>query len=288
MTNAALTSVLTRCLLDAAFLEQFARDGEAALKGCGLSAEDRAQLARLDVERIRRFSGFITKVKHNDLWEHFPYTRLLMRRLGLELEVFTVYRHEHQRLQAEGRQDRWARIDRFLAFLDRHLGELGGPGAAALADVARHERLLWEVHCELAFRPEAADEAPRVDPERHRPGALVPRPRGALRVGRFTHHPLELIAATAERRLDPERLDPRRRWLAYLVGEKREGGGREIQVLEVDASAAALLAAIDGERSLGEIFAAVLPGEQAAVRDDAARSFLDSLRELDAFSFTGV
>jgi hypothetical protein len=208
-----------------------------------------------------------------------------MRRLGLELEMFTAYRHEHHRLLAEGPWDRPARIGRFLDFLDRHLEELGGDGAVALADVARHERFLWEVRHELASRPDAADEAQPADAERHRPGELVPRPLGALRVGRFAHHPLELIAAIAERRLDPDRLEPRRRWLAYLVGEGRVGGGRELEILEVDASAAVLLAAIDGERTLGEIFAAALPGEPAAVRDDAACSFLASLRDLDAFGF---
>lgn len=285
MSNAALTSILTRCLLDAAFLEHVETDRETALAPYRLSAEERTEFDSFDPERVGRFSGFITKVKHNDLWERFPYTRLLMRRLGLELEVFTAYRREYQRLLAEGPRERPSRIARFFDFLGRYLEEQGGPGTAALADVACHERFSWEIHHELAARQDAAAEGTAPALEGRSPGELVPCPRGALRVGQFTHHPLDLVAAIRDRRFEVQRLEPRRRWLAYLVEEGPEGEGRELEILELDSSAAALLSALDGRRSLGEIFAAALPGEAADVREAAARSFLDSLLELGFFRF---
>lgn len=80
--------------------------------------------------------------------------------------------------------------------------------------------------------------------------------------------------------------EPRRRWLAYLVEDAPEGEERQLEILEADAATAALLGAVDGRRSLGEIFAAALPGEDAAVRAAAARSFYEFLRRLGAFGFS--
>lgn len=279
MSNAAITSILARCLLDADFLKRLDQDREETLTACGVSPEDRLELGALDLEQVRRFSGFITKVKHNDLWEHFPHTRLLMRRLKVESAIFIAYRREYQQFLATGPEERPARIAHFLEFLDQYLDRSTDSQLAPLRDVARHERFLWETTLAPSSRipPSPIDlhELPLLD--------RVVRPQGAMRIGRFAHDPLELIADLATRGSHTWQPAPRRRWLMYLFEKGETSKNRRLRVLEVDHATATLVGAIDGRRSLDQIFAAAMPTTSIDERSQAAAEFLASLKKLDFF-----
>lgn len=281
MRNGEVQSVVSRCLLDPAFLARMAEDRDAVLQGLGLGGEARARLADLDLARLRLFSGFVLAVKHNDLWDRFPYTRGLLRRFRIELEVFSAYRDAGGARHVDGSAGRPAQIACFLDFLDRYLAARPEPRLAELRDVATHERLVWEIDRELEAAGEDQPPAAAVEPAEHIAAAeLVPCPRGALRLARMEHDPLELMERLAAGDPAGAGCERRRRWLAYLV----DGESRTLRLLEVDPATAALLAAIDGRRTLAEVAREVV-GDEEGVAAAAADSLLAALETLDAFLF---
>ena len=148
-------AIVARCLVEPAFLEAVRADAAGALAAYALDDVDRAAFRSADLGRLRQFSGFIGKVQHNFLWESFPATRRLLRRHGIELEVFARYRGLQLAPQARAAtQDE--KIRRFLSFLE---DDLAGSGRyPALHMVMRHERALWEIR-QAALAPARAGKA---------------------------------------------------------------------------------------------------------------------------------
>lgn len=281
MRNREVQSVVTRCLLDPAFLARLAADRDAVLDGLGLGGEASARLAGLDLARVRLFSGFVLAVKHNDLWDRFPNTRGLLRRFRIELEVFSAYRDAGGARHVDRSAGRPAQIACFLDFLDWYLAAQPETRLAVLRDVARHERLVWEIDRELAAACEDVPLSAAVEPAEEVAAAeLIPRPRGSLRLACFEHDPLALMERLAAGDPMSAGCERRRRWLAYLVDRE----SRTLRLLELDEATAALMAAIDGRRTLGEVVREVI-GDDAGLTAEVAVSLLDALQGLEAFFF---
>jgi len=267
--DAGVESLVARCLLEPEFLRAVAAGEEA-----GLSAQQRRDLAELDLERVGQFAGFITKVQNNHLWEPLPFTRALMKHYGIEIETFAAFRARHLVLRA-ARASRDEKVAAFIEFLDERLAAADGlPG---LRDILRHERLRME----LATAGRAA--ARHVDAPRPPGfGALVPAARGVLRVASFAYDPLAIAATISRGALGAEELAAGPVCLAYVAGA--EG----LRVLEVDELTAALLAHADGRRRVGEIVA-IVAGEPVSEQLVArARPIFDAAEDAGVIVLRGA
>ncbi len=240
--RAGVESVLARCLLDADFLRQVASDPDRALAPYDLDEKARADFAALDFRGVQNFAGFVTKIQHNDLWESLPFTRALLKYYGIEIEAFAAYHGVHLRLRAR-HASRIEKVASFLAFLDDYVAARDDPRLVGLRGVLTHERMEWEV------RNAAVDDCvpdAEVGVEATPFGSLVPAARGAIRIASFRFSPLAIATHLASGTFDPADLVAHPHCLAYLV----DSGSRRLRVLEVDDVTAALLAEVDGRRSV--------------------------------------
>jgi hypothetical protein len=145
MTSALLVQeILARCLTEPPFLDRLIADQESALVEYSLDSKTLAAFAGVDLGRLRRFSGFIGKVQHNYLWDHFPATRLLLQRYHVEIEAFAEYRaiQLSPQLRAERPSEK---IRRFATYLSSYARRC--PNFAGLSTVIGFERACWELRC---------------------------------------------------------------------------------------------------------------------------------------------
>lgn len=273
-------AIVARCLVEPAFLESVRADSAGALAAYALDDADRAAFRTADLGRLRQFSGFIGKVQHNFLWEAFPATRRLLRRHGIELEVFARYRGQQLAPQARaGAQDE--KIRRFLSFLADYLA--GSGRYPALHMVVRHERALWEIR-QAALAPAARRQGPGAKglppktlarlPWREF-SRLVPAVNGALRIEAFDGDPVALTAAALED-APPRRQRRRPRLLAYWA----DRSAARLRTLAVETLPALMLSQVDGRRAVGAIVAATRRQSLAGAPPSAFRPFFeDAARE---------
>jgi len=185
MSARIVDTVIARCLLEPGYLDRL-RDGlDAELDLLRVDDATRAELARLDVAQVRRFSGLISKVQHNDTWEQFPLTRALLKFYGMELEVFAAYRDRHLSLLGRGRLTREAKTFSFVSFLGDYLANSATDACPGLIDLLVHERSTWEVALELA------DTDPRQTVNLTQERVV---PRDALRVVALRYHPFDIAS----------------------------------------------------------------------------------------------
>ncbi len=271
-------AIVARCLVEPAFLEAVRADAAGALAAYALDDVDRAAFRSADLGRLRQFSGFIGKVQHNFLWESFPATRRLLRRHGIELEVFARYRGLQLAPQARAAtQDE--KIRRFLSFLE---DDLAGSGRyRALHMVMRHERALWEIRqAALASRRQGRGaKGLRTKALARLPwrefSRLVPGVDGALRIEAFDGDPVALTAA-ALADAPPRALGRRKRLLVYWA----DRSAARLRTLAVETLPALMLTQVDGRRPVGAIVAAVRRQSLAEAPPSAFRPFFeDAARE---------
>jgi hypothetical protein len=282
MSNAAVTSVIARCLLDATFLEHMAADPRAALSECALDERTRFALETLDIAQVRRFAGFIVKVQHSFLWESFPWTVKLLQAYGIELEVFASYLAQHQRLRRSPGLSRREKLAAFAAFLRGLLNEGPGTRWAALLDVLTHEQAEWEIRTALADEPaERPQPCAPLAPDSREFLRQVPVVRGALRIARFSYDPCEIIALLAAGAPIPDRLAPQPCCLAYWG----DVATQELRVLELDALSAVLLAQVNGRRSLRTVLRRGCAGLPAVPGLPAVRQLFGALAGRGVLAF---
>lgn len=271
--SGSVQSILARCIVDVPFLDLLARDPGAALEGYALDERTRQGFHELDVERLRRFAGLITKVQNNGLWQPLPYTRALMNGYGLESDVFVAYVEAHQRNRAEaiGRDEQ---TRRFLGFLGDYLERRQSPACPGLRDVLVHERVLWEIE-RFSGSPEPPSTEP-IDPPAGARDFLrwIPVIRGTLRVEAFATNPLATVAALQAGVFRPEDVPSQELHLGYF----RAGGGAggELRILELAPLAGALLSHVDGRRSLRRIVDRACAGSADRPRTGELRAFFES------------
>jgi hypothetical protein len=274
MDTPAIQSIIARCLLDGEFLRCMLYDPGDALKAYSLDDVTQNEFMQLDVEQVRRFAGFITKVQHNHLWDAFPYTRTLMRHYRIEHSVFTAYLDVYLRLRREARWSREEKIQHFAGFLQSYLESASDGAFPALMDVLTHEHTLWELKRQLE------DLGPRnTDAEGIRLSCIpvsqlrrwIPVPHRTLRLGIFRYNPLEIADRLRHQASDVASVPIRRSILVYY----QEPATSQLRILELDEISAALLLEIDGTRSMRAVIHRVVQHFDEKVPVSQFRPFFD-------------
>ena len=263
-------AIVARCLVEPAFLDAVRADPAGALAAYDLGDADRAAFQVADFGRLRQFSGFIGKVQHNFLWESFPATRRLLRRHGMELEVFARYRGFQlaPETRSAGQNEK---IRRFLSFLENHLADSGR--YPSLRAVLRHERAIWEIRQAVtapAPRRAGLGLAALASLPWREFSRLIPGVNGALRIEAFDCDPVALTARVLED-CPEHRLRRRPRLLVYWADRSSD----RLRTLTVEKLAALLLSQVDGHRRAGSIVAAIRRQGLAEVPPSAFRPFFE-------------
>jgi hypothetical protein len=267
----SVQSILARCIVDVRFLDLLTRDREKALHGYDLNEEARRDFRSFDIERLRRFSGLITKVQNNGLWQPIPQTRALLNYYCLESDVFVAYTDIHQRNRAVGAISRNEQTLCFLNFLRSYLESQRTPVCLGLSEVLAHERIQWEIERfsqSSDLLPSRPVELPASADDFRR---LVPTIRGTLRVEAFSCNPLEVISALEAGRFRPEHVSSQELLLGYW-GDRSQGA---LRILKLDSLTGALLSQVNGRRSLRRIANRVFAGATDRPRPRALRSFFE-------------
>jgi hypothetical protein len=230
-----MEALIARCLTDPCFLESAIED--PATVSSHLNETLRASALQMDFQKLWQFSGFIGKVQHNYLWEHFPMTRRLLWKLSIEHDVFGKYR-KVQLSPSHGMLDRPSKVRRFAVFLDDYTADAED---LPLRSVFLHERIVWELRTAGDGPVSQAGESKTIRTWAEF-ARMVPAIASNVRVASFAYDPLR--AAPNMRR--------KRTTLAYA----KDSDG-EVRVLVPDPLSAVVLSAVDGGRSVRSLIARV-------------------------------
>jgi hypothetical protein len=273
MSSSTINSILARCIVDTAFLDQLASDPTAALNGYALNPQLYSDFLRLDINRLRDFAGLVTKVQNNGLWEHFPHTRTLLNFYRIDLEVFTAYRETHlQNRQAQ--LSRNQQIERFLSFFGEYI-KAEYSNYPALLEVLAHEQLTWEIRISFSTSkrlPSITHKIVSPTIKYDQLMSLVPFIPSLLRVKEFNYNPLEVISNLTQGNFDPQRLSAEPKWLGYWADHLT----KQLRILDLDPSIALLLEQVNGRRSIRTLIRRVIKGAHTGLRPSEFRPFLEA------------
>ena len=185
----------------------------------------------LDTERVRRLTGFITKVRHNPVRFHLPLTMRALAAAGVEIDFFADLAPGFGERRRRGLTDA-ERVALFADALDRWL-DPADPAHRLVADVLAHERTMAEVAAHPPVPP--PDTGAVVGP------ASRPRRRPGVRVLHLTVHPPDVADPP------PGGLDRSPRCHCYVP---TPAGPR---VKRLEPALAPLLAAADGSATVTAI-----------------------------------
>jgi len=231
-------AMLAACLAEPARFERWCSDPAVMDEVLVQSGIDPAEF---DLAAIRRFAGFVTKVRHNPLRHSLPSTFRALAATGLEIAVFSDYTARFAELQDAGPVSPEAKTAEFVRFLRGRLDD-GDPNHALVLDILRHE---------LAVDP------PRDSPPGRRPASpphgaapdAIPSVRGLLRIERMTCDPQLALELLAEPEPDLHNLPRGPRIFGYWFRE--EAGG--VEIIELNALSAYVLSLIDGRLTVRDI-----------------------------------
>lgn len=283
MSNAVITSILARGLSDARFLEGVLQDPAEGLREYDLDDATLAEFRGSELSRLADIRGFIAKVKHNQLWQDFPYTRIVLRRFGYELAAFRAYSGSELAPHHRSASTPRTRIRQFIEFLDRYLAERPEPHAAVILSVLRHEKLRKEIIDEIkAGAGGGRHPRPPITRGVWERETAVPIPRGALRFAEVEFDPLELVRLIPGSDLTVDQLERRRRWLIYFCDFQNP----DLQVLEVPPASALLLSLVDGNRTVAAIRRA-FRDEAGCLSPEATLAFFSAAAEVGLVAASG-
>ena len=229
--NAAVISIIARSLLEG--LER----GDTVLS---VPSALQPVFGELDFQRLRAFSGFISKVQHNYLWETFPHSRALLEAWAIELDAFAEYRLRYPPLRPE-RLNRQQKMARVVGFLEEYLERPHAPSCPGLKDVLRHERIEWEL------KEMHAGETARLP---HQYGdRAYPKLSNHAQLARFNYDPLDIIAQMSTP--VPPRVKRRRCYRCYVI----DFSAGELRSFELSWPAWSFLGRMDGRRSIAGLLA---------------------------------
>jgi hypothetical protein len=259
-------ALIARCLTDPGFLES-AIENPADLAG-RLSAPLRQDVLQMDFRKLRRFSGFIGKVQHNYLWEHFSATRRLLWTLGIEHDVFGEYR-KVQLSPLHGTVDRPARVRRFAEFLDSYTT---GATHRLLRCVFMHERFLWELR--TAGGPGAGHKAPPTYGETGLTWKefqrLVPALAQHVRVSSFDYDPVRAISLIQAETPQLRRMRRKPITLVYVFS-----ADAAVRTLTLDPIPALVFTVVNGRDSVRKLTARLRNGGVWEIKPSTFRSVFE-------------
>jgi len=272
MNSGTINSILARCIVEPAFLDQLVQDPSGALRGYALDPQIYSDFLKLDIARLRNFAGLVTKVQNNGLWEQFLHTRTLLNYYRIDLEVFTAYRDTHLQ-NRHSRLSHNQQIERFLSFLQEYI-EAKYSAYPALREILSHEQLTWEIRLSFSTGKRMLSNGRKIDVSSLKYEQLmnlIPVIWGEMRVEEFTYDPLEVISKLSQGSFDPRQLSAQPRWLGYWADNSTE----QLRILELDLPIAMLLRQINGRRSVRTLIRRVVKGAQSDLRPSEFRPFLE-------------
>lgn len=139
LSNNYITSLIARSVLDIEFLNQ--------LESGKCSREQKKILNALpaDAGHLRYVSAFITKVKHNFLWNNFPLSRQLLINFKMEIEIYSAYLEQYQKTSKTGILSVNDKIKNFNNFLICFLHDKTEYEYRVIHDVLLHEIIITEL-----------------------------------------------------------------------------------------------------------------------------------------------
>ncbi|WP_299281770.1 hypothetical protein [uncultured Tateyamaria sp.] len=146
MTPDETQSLVARCLTDPDFLSRAQNLEKRGLGDSFREEWDAVELLGADeLERIRRFRGFITKVKHSAIRRHIPATLALMGILDVEHSFFCDISVDYVTARADGPLEHQRHLDLISSWLDRFLDMQPEHIAIPVAETFAHEQLLFSL-----------------------------------------------------------------------------------------------------------------------------------------------
>lgn len=257
----AAETFIARCLMDPRYLESLREASQGTVDPS-------------DLERLRLFGGFITKIQHNDLWEHFPTTRRLLHDFGLELPFFADYRAASfaaGQSKLEPRQ----KVGAFAGFLENQILSRPAWRCPGLLEVLRHERHLWELSFETTTE-RVADCVKQLESlQWKRFLNLIPIFPNPFRMAAFDRDPTAFAATPGN--------GGRRSRRVVLGYRKMPDGSR--RVLTLDRISAAILSAVNGRRQVRTVIARAREAGLRAAQPRQFRNFLEQAAQAEIIAF---
>lgn len=259
-------ALIARCLTDPGFLES-AIENPADLAS-QLSDPLHLEALQMDFRKLRRFSGFIGKVQHNYLWEHFSATRRLLWKLGIEHDVFGEYR-KVQLSPLHGPLDRPARVRRFAEFLDSYTA---GATHRLLRCVFTHERFLWELRTAggpgAGHSPPSSYEVTGLTWKEFQ--RLVPALAPHVRVASFDYDPVRAISLIDAETPQLQRMRRKPITLIYVLSPDAA-----VRTLTLDPIPTLVFAVVNGRDSVRKLTERLRNGGFRAIKPSAFRSLFE-------------
>lgn len=225
-------SVLAAAMADPVLLERWRREPSSiAASGNGASA--------IDLTKVWRFSGLVTKVRYSDLRSNLPVTFRMLDAAGVSIELFAAYAPTAAGLRKAGLNSKSAKLDAFMNFLDGWLDRTS-PVHTLLWDMIRHESAIFHVQTSAAGRSDAPPSAISA-------GSVPVRRAGAV-VHELTCNPVE-AARIVRAGGAPASVPQEDHKFCYCASQD----GAQIQIIEIDALAGFLLDSADGSTTVSEI-----------------------------------
>ncbi len=215
------------------------------------------------LQRLRRFAGFVTKVQNNHLWEELPYTRALLRILGIEHDVFSVFHRQHFALKANRNISRDDRTCHFLEFLTKWIRGFPEPNRIFLQTTVKYETILFRMR-RSKQQATTLYESRFASKPRTKAMAHTLMLNGQLQIGYFRDDPVIVLESIVANRLPPVDRKPSARHYAFWQIE-----GEPI-TFRIKPFIASLLKRIDGETTAEELIHSIESTRNTAAKIDAA------------------
>ena len=218
-------SAVARCLTDPDFLlRAYSRSRSDGL-GESTAEDIVAEIfGNAELERLKRFRGFITKVKHNSLRRRIPATLGLMGALGIELAFFCDFSSTYVTARREGPLKTSHHLDLLSSVLSDFLAAQPDGNVTPVAETFAHERLIFD----LVSTPPTVIETEHV------------RWFGDLKLVSRTVDVIRICDRLGARDFDLSDIEMRMHILCYW----RPSVEDYVSIFEVDALTAALLSAL--------------------------------------------
>lgn len=211
-SNEVITSVLGRCLLEPDFLAQLMKNPDKALEDYNIQNNEYQLLKEFNFKQLFKFAGFITKVKNNNTWQSFQYTRMALRSVGLEAVLFNEYFPEFTAFKAETNTDYGDRLDHFFNFTHQFLTLQNTREAAICQCILKHEQTLRKIKSHTA----ALDNTSEVFPCSYKEisPVAIPQLKPNVAIIQSGFNPFDLIEAVNSKKTLMQ-LKPESLWLLY-------------------------------------------------------------------------
>jgi hypothetical protein len=195
------------------------------------------------VEAIWRFSGLVTKVRHNDVRLIAPLTFKLFDLSGVSIDLFAAYAKRADALRKGGKKSAREKLLSLSDFLGTWLDH-SNPAHSLMWDLIRHESAIMELQTSIASESVRRNcDLPDVSL------SSIPVQRLPVIHHEMSCNVIELarVVRAGTNKLPLLCREPH--YFAYHHGRD----GAQIDVVEVDAIGSVIVDLSDGHRTIGEI-----------------------------------